>query len=291
MPMSSRPLSLRLSSLRAAGFGSALLTLAASAIVSPASAFNELTVGYDQSHSGTATITDLGTTASGTYAFNSGSPLDPTRTSYDDLLIYGPSTVNLNGGTITEALDTYDTSTVHVSSGNVSQLYADSQSTAYITGGSFGLIESDDNGNLYISGGNGSKIHVNSSGITHITGGSFDRLDAVNSGRADVTGGSFAYFFTGYGNDAINLFGTGFTVTPVDSSQEQFDPSIPQFRVQGTLQDGEPLNVYYIQQAGQLVLHDPVPEASSVISFGLLLTLGLGGLAVSARRRKAQTGA
>jgi hypothetical protein len=34
---------------------------------------------------------------------------------------------------------------------------------------------------------------------------------------------------------------------------------------------------------------NPVPEASSVVSFGLLLCLGLGGLAISTRRRKAQS--
>jgi hypothetical protein len=33
----------------------------------------------------------------------------------------------------------------------------------------------------------------------------------------------------------------------------------------------------------------PVPEASTTISFGLLLCLGLGGLAIRARRRKAQS--
>lgn len=35
---------------------------------------------------------------------------------------------------------------------------------------------------------------------------------------------------------------------------------------------------------------NPVPEASTTVSFGLLLTLGLGGLVVATRRRKRSTG-
>ena len=35
----------------------------------------------------------------------------------------------------------------------------------------------------------------------------------------------------------------------------------------------------------------PVPEASSIVSLGALLLLGLGGLALSVRRRKAASGA
>lgn len=42
-------------------------------------------------------------------------------------------------------------------------------------------------------------------------------------------------------------------------------------------------------EAFLLTPNAPVPEASSVVAFGLLLALGLGGLALSARRRKAQS--
>ena len=35
---------------------------------------------------------------------------------------------------------------------------------------------------------------------------------------------------------------------------------------------------------------NPVPEASTTVSFGLLLCLGLGGLVWSARRKKAKAG-
>ena len=52
------------------------------------------------------------------------------------------------------------------------------------------------------------------------------------------------------------------------------------------------LSLYATQGQGYLLADDmtfqtPVPEASSVVSMGLLLTLGLGGMAVRARRRKA----
>ena len=319
--MSSRPSSFRLLSsrplfaLRAAGLGSALLTLAGLAIVSPASAA-ELHVGqYGTSLSGTATITSLGTTASGTFQYYLGvtpSPLDPTQTNYVYLRVYGPSTVNLNGGTVQSYLDSYDTSTVYVSSGGgpALGLTTHDASTATLTGGLSSNLTSYDTSRLYISGGNGSNISTHDTSTAQVSGGSFDNLASANSSLADVSGGSFRYlasidsatvnvtggsfssFVESLGTSTINLFGTGFSLTPLDDSQK-FQPglfgSVPQFRVQGTLQDGEPLNVYYIQQGGQLVLHDPVPEASSVVSFGLLLCLGLGGLAISKRRRKAQS--
>jgi hypothetical protein len=40
-------------------------------------------------------------------------------------------------------------------------------------------------------------------------------------------------------------------------------------------------------QAGTPALDNPVPEASTTVSFGLLLALGLGGLVVASKRRKA----
>ena len=40
--------------------------------------------------------------------------------------------------------------------------------------------------------------------------------------------------------------------------------------------------------AGSLVAtRAPVPEASTTVSFGLLLALGLGGLVIAAKRKKA----
>ena len=314
--LSSRPLSLRLSSLRAAGFGSALLTLAASAIVSSAFAA-ELHVGQQfTSLSGTATITSLGTTATGTYQYYSGVtpiPLDPAQTNYVNLRVYGPSTLNLNGGTVQSYLDAYDTSMVSVSSGGgpALRLTTHDASTAILTGGSFSDLTSQDTSNLYISGGNGYNISTRDTSTAQISGGSFNDLESGESTTVDVTGGSFravrngdsatvnitggsfSTFFTTQDTSTINLFGTSLSLMPLDDSQK-FHPelfgSAPQFRVQGTLQDGEPLNVYYVQQGGQLLLHDPVPEASSVVSFSLLLSLGLGVLVISARR-KAQNSA
>ena len=46
---------------------------------------------------------------------------------------------------------------------------------------------------------------------------------------------------------------------------------------------------YSITNGGSLTLAAPpaVPEASTTVSFGLLLMLGLGGLVVAARRKRA----
>ena len=85
----------------------------------------------------------------------------------------------------------------------------------------------------------------------------------VNGGgnTASLTGSSFALtqgdtldFVVGYGNGSFNYDSTGLYAKVTD------------------LKGGA-----------------PVPEASTTVSFGLLLILGLGALAVSARRRKAQS--
>ncbi len=51
----------------------------------------------------------------------------------------------------------------------------------------------------------------------------------------------------------------------------------------------QPPGAFYLDDVS-VTAAAPVPEASSVVSLGVLLTLGLGGLALSARRRKAASG-
>jgi MYXO-CTERM domain-containing protein len=67
-----------------------------------------------------------------------------------------------------------------------------------------------------------------------------------------------------------------------------------EYTVTGTLQSGDALDATYDDYGGTLEFNgvpaSPVPEASTVSSLGLLLVLGLGGVAVARRRRAAVGG-
>lgn len=62
---------------------------------------------------------------------------------------------------------------------------------------------------------------------------------------------------------------------------------IGQFTVQGNTDSAGAANDL-VTQNFQLNVNAPVPEASTTVSFGLLLALGMGGVVVAARRKKAQ---
>jgi len=87
----------------------------------------------------------------------------------------------------------------------------------------------------------------------------------------------------------MDVFGTGLTETFLESSSPFLD-----YSVTGTLQDGTPLNVLYASNNGTLRFNglpavplSAVPEASTTVSFGLLLALGLGSVVVAHKKRQA----
>ena len=87
----------------------------------------------------------------------------------------------------------------------------------------------------------------------------------------------------------MDVFGTGLTETFLESSSPFLD-----YSVTGTLQDGTPLNVLYASNNGTLLFNglpavplSAVPEASTTVSFGLLLALGLGSIIVARKKRQA----
>lgn len=70
------------------------------------------------------------------------------------------------------------------------------------------------------------------------------------------------------------------------------DPSATPGRYLGTFTitggaDGNAMDTVATEDFAVIVNPSPVPEASTTVSFGLLLALGLGGVVVVARRRKA----
>lgn len=164
---------------------------------------------------------------------------------------FGPRTVNVNGGSI-DNLSINDTSIGNVTGGTIFNGF-----------GAFGTS------------------------TANVTGGSIFVLKTSDAGTANVTGGMITNSLSTSNTSILDLLGTGFTETPLP-----YNGLYPRYAVTGILQNGDPLQATYDYFGGTLEFNgaaaQPVPEASTTISFGLLLCLGLGGLAVSARRRKAQ---
>lgn len=136
-------------------------------------------------------------------------------------------------------------------------------------------------------------VFTSSGSNVDITGGTFrsnfSGVEAFSS-TVNITGGDFTknsnLSLISYGSD-ITLYG--------DFSFYGLVPDAPTFRpgsFTGRLENDSASQTFTYGEldAGTITLARvpaAVPESSSVVSFGLLLALGLGGLAVAARRRKA----
>ena len=242
-----------MSSSRPAGLALALFT-AGGLAAAPAQAQAKLYLGQSGNAglSGVATITGSGTTASGTYQFtlyDTPAPFDPTLTTYSQLYEYGSSAATLgSSGRISDFLFLHDTSTLSVTGGTASAtLLCYDSSTVNLSSGYAAYIE------------------------------------AFNNSTVNISGGTVSQSLYTRDNGTMNLFGTGFTETVVDA-----EPTYTGYEIKENLQNGTFIDNTYFDYGGKLSFNSPaaVPEASSVVSLGVLLTLGFGGLLLSARRRK-----
>ncbi len=233
------------------------------------------------SYVGTTNYTDVVTTASNSaFTLNSGGSI-ANNGSYAGGITATDSLITINGGSISTTFDASDIDatggTVNITGGTLTGTFAlyTNATTVTVSGGTLsGLDGLDETG-----------------GTANITGGTFIGVpgsggSALSNGGgalATISGGSFDQGgFEAGTNGTIDLLGTFSQTAPITSGTGT---------ITGTLLDGESINARYgVDQGGLIEFNSaPVPEASSVVSFGLLLTLGLGGLAMSARRRKAQS--
>ncbi len=211
--------------------------------------------------SGTATIDAAGTAASGSYTFTAGT--GPTTTTYRGVELYNNSVLNFqNGSTITVALFNQGAGTANVYGGSVKNILGYDSSVTNIYGGS----------TFYATALGSSVGGVPGSGTINIYGGGLTYLAAEQTG-------------------VIDIFGSGLTETYLGTS----DP-FQIYSLTGTLQDGTVLAATYSSDNGTVLFNGQpavpipaVPEASTTVSLGLLLMLGLGGMAVAAKRRKSAT--
>ena len=228
----------------------------------------------------------------------------------------GPLTVT--GGAITESglsgyglYDAGGSGPITITGGTI---------TASGQGGSGLYINSGDSSPVTISGGiltasglDGIGLVGFGSGPVDISGGTFTGgqgggafgLDAGGSGLMDITGGTFSAGQGGFGlvsqgSGVIDLFGTGFSYTVNGMTTQIASGDLPTSGVfgtlDGTLLDGQALNATRFLNFATIEVNigtppAAVPEASTTVSFGLLLALGLGGVVIAAKKKKAVTAA
>lgn len=153
-------------------------------------------------------------------------------------------------------------------------------------------VETDNSSSIAFTGGAAQYVTVKDNSTAALAGGTFRQIAAKGNSMVTISGGDFKNLYT-FDNGTINLIGTNLTAT-----FSQFF-SATSYDLSGTLSDGTVINGNYEsgQGNGGRVLFNgvfaagvpaaaPVPEASSVISLGLMLAFGAGGLML-ARRKKA----
>lgn len=209
------------------------------------------------------------------------SVMAPASASPNDLLLgqKGTSlsaTITISpGGTLASGTyQYYDSNNVPTaldpSQNSFDALFAYGNSSVTVTGGSFYALSAYDNVTAAVSGGIINGLSAQGFSTINITGVPLQ-----------TTGAGFSLGTSGSGT--IDLFGTGFTVTPTVDSDV--------FTIRGTLLDGKSLTSNYFDNGGRLLFNGapaPVPEAPSMVSLGLLLALGLGGVVIARRRKPAR---
>ena len=193
------------------------------------------------------TVGQEGTSLSGTIALSSSGTIASGIYQYDD--------ANGNPAALDPAQNSF------------AALLAYGNSSVTVSGGSLYALDTRDNSTATVSGGTINGIGAEGFSTINITGVPQQTL-----------GAAFSLGTTGSGT--IDLFGSGFTVTPTSDTNL--------FTVRGTLLDGNSFIGNYSNSGGRLLFNgqpNPVPEASSFLSLGLLLTLGLSS-AFALRRKQ-----
>ncbi len=157
-------------------------------------------------------------------------------------------------------------------------------------------VETDNASSIVFTGGGSSYVTTKDASTATLAGGTFSNIGAKGSSTVTISGGTFSDLYT-FDTGTINLIGTNLTATANNSF------IFPYYNLSGTLSDGTAVAGYYesgLSNGGRLQFNGvtaasggiipvsaaPVPEASSVVSLGLMLAFGAGGLML-ARRKKA----
>ena len=290
--------------------GPALALLTGAALAAPAALAQSASLvvgGGSGKYNGAVTLTDAGTTASGIYDYydaGSGTPLS-SQNRYDHWFVDSASAASVSGGSIRE-LNAFDTSTVSVSGGTIDTFndysvvgvsggdvsYLNVYGTAVIGGGKVGIIKVADTGTAVVTGASIALLGTYNNSGANISGGGISYLLAQGASMASVSGGDISNLYT-YDTSVLDLLGSGLAARLTGTFQDFPSGTYSQYQITGTLRNGDALNATYFDHGGTLEFNGvaavpSVPEASSIVSLGLLLGLGLGGAAVGRRRRATQ---
>ncbi len=153
-------------------------------------------------------------------------------------------------------------------------------------------VETDNASSIFFTGGQSQYVTTKDNSTATLAGGTYPNIGAYGNSTTTISGGSFNNLYT-FDNGTINLIGTN--LAAAYNSSNIIYPNY--YSLSGTLSDGTSVNGFYrsgLSNGGQLQFNGvtvapvPVPEASSVISLGLMLAFGAGGFML-ARRKKAHT--
>ncbi len=173
-----------------------------------------------------------------------------------------------------------------------------SPSTTSFTNG----VETDNASTFLSTGGGAQNVTTKNSSTATLASGQFSQIGAYGNSTVSISGGKFSDLYT-FDNATINLIGTNLTAAYNSGSVVSGGFVFPgYYSLGGMLSDGTAVTGYYESgesSGGRLQFNGitaasggivpvsaaPVPEASSVVSLGLMLALGAGGLLL-ARRKK-----
>lgn len=166
-------------------------------------------------------------------------------------------------------------------------------------------IETNNSSSLLFTGGGAGSVTTRNTSSATLAGGEVENVAAYDDSTVTIKGGHFSNLYT-FGNGTINLTGTNLQATSSGASLGGGGFAgnffVFGYDLSGTLSDGTDVDGYYDllrSRGGSLQFNgvtavpigripvnpDPVPEASSVVSLGLMLALGAGGFVI-ARRKK-----
>ena len=177
---------------------------------------------------------------------------------------------------------------------------SDTTTTNFMNG-----VETDNSSSIAFTGGAAQYVTTKDTSTATLAGGQFSQIGAYDNSTVTIKGGSFSNLYT-FGSGTVNLIGTNLQATfdGIDMNQGGIwgSPLVFGYNLTGALSDGTNVQGYYNvleSKGGSLQFNGvaavpivripvsaaPVPEASSVISLGLMLALGAGGFVI-ARRKK-----
>lgn len=225
--------------------------------------------------------------------------------------LVGSATLNVTGGsegsvnTLANSPTVDASGIVNISAGTISQAFIDGNSFFNVSGGSVSQVFLGINTDTFkyptsvsaiaVSGGTVSALTLLQSSTASISGGTVMVLAEGNT-FANITGGTVNVSVSNRGGANI----TGGTITALANSNDNVpNPSnIDLFGtnlmlvngfVTGTLQDNSAIDAPFTGNPDFLFFNgkssSPVPEASTTVSFGLLLAFGL---VVAARKKRAK---